>query len=108
MITTKILVNIHHLTQLKKSFSYENFEDLSWKLSNIQHGIINYSHHAAPYIHRTYLSWTGSLYLLTTYTHFPHPPIPAAGNHQAVLCSYKFGFGLLDSTYTFHIIFVFL
>ena len=29
---------------------------------------------------------TGNLYLLTTFTHFAHPSLPASGSHQPVLC----------------------
>ena len=35
---------------------------------------------------------TGSLYLLTTFTNFSHSPPPTSGNHQSVLCIYKFMF----------------
>ena len=34
----------------------------------------------------------GSLYLLTIFTHFTHPPQhPTSGKHQPVLCFYEFG-----------------
>ena len=35
---------------------------------------------------------TGSVYLLTTFTHFAHPPSPASSNHQSILHIYKFEF----------------
>ena len=54
---------------------------------------------------------TGSLYLLTTFTHFAHPHASAPSNYQSVLCIYEFGFLFLflDSTYKWdHVVFVFL
>lgn len=34
----------------------------------------------------------GSLQLLTTFPHFPHPLALASGNHQSILCFYEFFF----------------
>ena len=35
---------------------------------------------------------TGSLYLLTTFTHFSHSPTPTSGNHQSIPCIYESSF----------------
>ena len=39
---------------------------------------------------------TGSLYLLTSFTHFVYPPAPASENHQSVFSIYVlFYFGII-------------
>ena len=48
----------------------------------------------------------GSLYPLTLFTHFTHPPQLAAGNHKSVLCSHELIF--FNSQYNWDYIFVFL
>ena len=55
----------------------------------MQYSIINYSH--MLYITSPWLIYfiTGSLYLLTTFTHFTHPSTPASGIHQSVLFMYE-------------------
>lgn len=56
---TKIsLINIYHLTELQISFSCDDYFSglLSSQLWNLQHSIVNYSHHAVYSITRTYLT----------------------------------------------------
>ena len=66
------------------------FEDLlSWQLLNMQHSVINDSHHAAPYIPRTYLfhNWNLVLFDPLHPLHLP-PPLVAL----SVLCICELGF----------------
>lgn len=50
----------------------------------------------------------GSLYLLTTFTHFYHPTCPIQGNQLSSLCFYKFGLFFQISHISEIIVFVFL
>ena len=54
-IPTISLINIHHHTATLL-FCHEHFTDLlSRQLSNIQHSIVHFSHHAVCYIIRTFI-----------------------------------------------------
>ena len=75
----------------------------------IKQSIINCSHFSVYYhIPMTHFI-TGSLYLLTTFTHFPYALTPTSGNHQPVLCIYEMGHLKKNSTCKWDaIVFVFL
>lgn len=69
----------------------ENFKDLlSWQFSNMCNimTIVTLLYITPPWL--IYFG-TGSLYLLTYFTHATHPSAPLpSGNHTSVLCTYEF------------------
>ena len=67
-----------------KIYSFSNFQMYNIVLSTI----VNVLYITFPGL--TYFI-TRSLYLLTTFIHFPLTPPPTSGNHLSVLCIYEFG-----------------
>ena len=75
-ITTVSLLVVTNLSphKITHDFICENFWGLlSWWLSNLQYGIICYSHHAIHYLPWHYI--TGCLYLLNPFIHSAHPEL---------------------------------
>lgn len=70
------------------------FQIYSQQLSKIQYTNVNYIHHAAYYIPRTYKL---KLLLFDHFHIFPPSIIPISGNHQLVSVCMSLGF--LDCTY---------
>lgn len=62
------------VSQLQLFFLWWEISRFTQQLSNIQFSIFNYSHHAAPYIPRTNLSYNWKLVPYDAFTHTTPPP----------------------------------
>lgn len=91
LITTISLINVHHATQLHFFFLMRTSK--IYFLSNYQiHNIVNCRCCAVHDIPGLTYPITGSLYILTPFTHFASPNIPASDEHQCGPCIYEFVF----------------
>lgn len=70
---TRSLVNIHCHAWFKKIvfLAMKIFKTYSLSYFQMAYGITHYGYHVIYYVPMTYLK-TGSLYLLSTFTHFTH------------------------------------